>query len=381
MIATTLIGLWVFLSNRAQHVNQLHAVNEMAKTLVSDRATTSPLSFRTLSDQITHQLMEPGTVDLVTASRHDYERLVMPSRGVTQNAKLKLDDAHQRHPLPKTDISLPLPQVESSRRNGDLSHHFVGENPFTKYHVDILSKSPNHIVLTFDGDHLANCVQPILKVLREKNVQATMFLTGQFVEQYAEETLQIIRDGHEVGNHTWSHRHLTQYESNQTHRTLGDVDQRLVASELRRTNTAFGNLAGQRMKPFWRAPYGEHNKDIRTWAYAEGFLHIGWSHGFDSLDWLDNPKSRYYWRPAALKSRLLRKLGSEPGGKIILFHLGSRRPDEDRPYHMLAEFIDDARARGYRFSTISESLDEIMGHRDVSLAVRFDGLPVGSDGR
>ena len=78
----------------------------------------------------------------------------------------------------------------------------------------------------------------------------------------------------------------------------------------------------------------------------------------DSIDWLDNPKSRFYWRPEKLKNRLLGKIDSSKtqAGKIILFHLGSMRPDADRPVHMLASFIDEARQKGFSFKTIGEAL-------------------------
>lgn len=270
---------------------------------------------------------------------------------------------------------------------GQLRQRFLGNDPLTKYHMDGIPSQTQWIVLTFDGNFMANCVDPILSVLADKKVHANFFLTGFFVTHFPRETRRILDAGHEIGNHTWSHPRLTTYEKNKTHRTRPGVTREFIAQELRKTADAFRQLTGEDLHPFWRAPYGEHNRQIRTWAYAEGFFHIGWSSGMDSIDWLGNPKSRYYWRPQELKSRLLKHLDSANGtpGKIILFHLGSVRPDEDRPFHMLAAFIDEARSRGFTFATVGQVLhanrriqtSAKMGRDAVPEHMGDSGNPIG----
>ncbi len=376
-----LVAVTGFLINRAAVINKNVENHKLAMSLVeSDVYTSAALQPRQLIESPLDELpvetlaqMSPGNLDTPLQKMSDPEAdqslLWIPTREIVvevkrpalKTRKIKNKPLHVTRPAPKDQ----------------LNQHFVGENPFTKYNLDSLPLRPKDVVLTFDGDHLANCVEPILRVLNEKDVLATIFLTGQFIQRYPDATLSILAEGHEIGNHTWSHRHLTQYEKNRTHATLPAINQGVLASELARTREIFSEVTQTHLQPFWRAPFGEHNKSIRTWAYAEGFLHIGWSQGFDSMDWMTNPKSRYYLRPDQLKQRLLEKLKrSESAGKVILFHLGSQRPDEDRPYHMLADFIDEARSKGYRFTTVGQSLSEMMGKPEVAARVRMEGMAI-----
>lgn len=249
-------------------------------------------------------------------------------------------------------------------RRDSLAGRFSSANRFTRYHLDEVPQAGKVLVLSFDGDHKANCVGQILEILAARGVRANVFLTGTFVAKYPEETRAIVKAGHEVGNHTFRHARLTSYEHNRTQTTLPQVNRDFLAGELEATEEAFLEVTGGALAPFWRAPFGEHNLQIRSWAYARGYLHVGWSKGFDSLDWFTEKGSRYYWEPRELLERFLRQIEVKAqDGRILLFHLGSLRPDEDQPYHMLAELIDRARERGFQFSTMGSLLDGELGVR------------------
>ncbi|RME00886.1 MAG: polysaccharide deacetylase family protein, partial [Calditrichaeota bacterium] len=60
-----------------------------------------------------------------------------------------------------------------------------------------------YVALTFDGGGMDNAAGQILAVLDRYHIQATMFLTGQFIRHFPEMTRRIVAAGHEVGNHTW----------------------------------------------------------------------------------------------------------------------------------------------------------------------------------
>ena len=81
------------------------------------------------------------------------------------------------------------------------------------------------------------------------------------------------------------------------------------------------------MAPLWRAPFGEHNAEIRRWAAEAGYWHVGWTggrSGLDGLDWVSDPRSRAYQPADRLLARLVAH--SENGG-IVLLHLGSDREE------------------------------------------------------
>jgi len=65
------------------------------------------------------------------------------------------------------------------------------------------------IVLSFDAGSTDRGAAEILDALRGRGIRTTVFLTGQFIRRYPELARQIASDGHEVGNHTFDHPHLT----------------------------------------------------------------------------------------------------------------------------------------------------------------------------
>ena len=65
------------------------------------------------------------------------------------------------------------------------------------------------VALTFDGGGDAGQSERILDVLEQRGATATFFLTGDYIRHNPELVRRIVAAGHEVGNHTWSHPHLT----------------------------------------------------------------------------------------------------------------------------------------------------------------------------
>ncbi|NOX36646.1 MAG: polysaccharide deacetylase family protein [Calditrichaeota bacterium] len=213
------------------------------------------------------------------------------------------------------------------------------------------------IALTFDGGSTAENAEQILAILREQQVQCTIFLTGQFMERYPHLVKQMVADGHEVANHTYSHPHLTTFETNRRHDTRPGVDRRFVHRQLLRTDSLFFQITGQHLAPYWRAPYGEYNREILRWAAEAGFLHVRWTNGFDTFDWVSDTLSPLYKEPEEVLNTILSRDKSRfrLNGAIILMHLGSRRV-QSHIYSILPSLIDSLRSRGYQPVPISKLL-------------------------
>lgn len=219
------------------------------------------------------------------------------------------------------------------------------------------------IALTFDGGAGNGGTAPVLNYLEEKNIQCTMFLTGQFIKKYPIETRRIIENGHEVGNHTWSHPHLTTLEQNQKQNTLPSITRKGLQEELQKTSDLFEKVTGTKMKPYWRAPFGEHNLEIRQWAAELGYSQIGWTLGkgesMDTFDWVADTTAHIYKSSDAILSKLL-NFGSdnksEAYGSIILMHLDTQRT-ADPVYKIIPALIDSFQNRGYEFTKISELIN------------------------
>lgn len=220
------------------------------------------------------------------------------------------------------------------------------------------------ISFTFDGGAEAEDASTILDALQDRDIQTTMFVTGQFIRKYPGIVRRMVLDGHEVGNHTMTHPHLTDYAVNSTHKTASGVDKALVAKELRETAAIFKETTGTEMAPFWRAPFGEINETIRRWAFEEGYLHVGWTTDYqageslDTLDWVHDRSSRLYRSPDRIKVRVLgfgKNRGGLNGG-IVLMHLGSERTD-DKASSRLPEMFDELASMGYSFVKVSRLVE------------------------
>jgi peptidoglycan/xylan/chitin deacetylase (PgdA/CDA1 family) len=220
------------------------------------------------------------------------------------------------------------------------------------------------VCLTFDGGSYANAAGDILDTLKSRGVKATMFVTGGFVRRYPDVVRRMVAEGHEIGNHTNSHPHLTSWETDHTHTLLPAITQPILRSELAQANEAFRSLIGADMAPLWRAPYGEKNSVLCSWGQGAGYLHVGWKQGqtwrenLDSYDWVPDEETPGYHTPEEIHDKIMTLARSKPAGingGIILMHLGTERKETGTQVHrMLGRLIEELRDMGYTLVTASE---------------------------
>ncbi len=221
------------------------------------------------------------------------------------------------------------------------------------------------VLVSFDAGSSDRGSIEILDALKKRNIRTTIFVTGEFVRRYPEIARRIAADGHEVGNHTDTHPHLTTYAGDGRQTTRLGIDRAFVAGELTRTARLYREATGRTMAPLWRAPFGEHNAEIRRWAAEQGYWHVGWTGGrtgLDGLDWITDPSARGYRSAERLLSRLVQH--AENGG-IVLLHLGSDRaePVSSR----IDVLLDGLAARGFQLARASEFLER-QGYDAARLA-------------
>ncbi len=211
-------------------------------------------------------------------------------------------------------------------------------------------------MLSFDAGSSDRGANEILDALRNRSIRTTVFLTGEFISRYPAVARRVAEDGHEVGNHTFTHPHLTLFASGGGQKLRPGVTEDFLREELRRTAEAYEKTTGRKMAPIWRAPFGEENAEIRAWAASAGYAHVSWTHGtgesLDSLDWVSDEASPRYRSSRRVIDRLL--AAARPGG-IILMHLGSERKG-DPVGREVPRLLDGLAAEGYRFATATEFL-------------------------
>jgi peptidoglycan/xylan/chitin deacetylase (PgdA/CDA1 family) len=210
------------------------------------------------------------------------------------------------------------------------------------------------ILVSFDAGSTDRGALQILDALARRRIRTTIFVTGDFLRRYPDLARRIAADGHEAGNHTDTHPHLTSYAGDGRQATRPGVTRAFLQEELEQTARRWREVTGTPMAPIWRAPFGEHNAEIRRWALEAGYWHVGWTGGragLDGLDWISDPTNRSY-RTAGRVVDLL--VSRATNGGIILLHLGSER--EDPVATRVPEMLDRLTARGFRFARAGDFL-------------------------
>lgn len=211
-------------------------------------------------------------------------------------------------------------------RNPDMpfSSNIANIADITYTHVLVSGK---YIAMTFDdGPHPQNTPR-LLDMLRARNIKATFFVIGRSVDLYPHIVRRTVAEGHEIGNHTHTHRLLTK---------LGDDE---VRGELTRCRDAVERAAGYQMR-LMRPPYGGLLQRQRQLVHAEyGYPTILWS--VDPLDW-KRPG------PSVVTTRIL---GGAHAGGIILSH-DLHAPTVDA----MPATLDGLLRRGFQFVTVSQLL-------------------------
>lgn len=213
------------------------------------------------------------------------------------------------------------------------------------------------IAITFDGNASSNRTSELLDLLQRHELKVTLFVTGEFIERYPAIVRRAVLSGHEIGNHTYSHPHLTTYAENSRHRLLPGVTRRSFQKSLRQTEQAFRAATGRAMQPLWRAPFGEENRLLRGWALELGYLHVRWSslqgESLDSRDWIADEHSSLYQSSSTIMERLLGFPALEGG--IILMHLATER--SEAPWARLPDFLDALEDRGLEPTQVTRLLE------------------------
>lgn len=185
------------------------------------------------------------------------------------------------------------------------------------------------IALTFD-DGPSKYTKSILDILKKHNVCATFFVVGNKVEFYQKELQRMLKEGSEIGNHSYSHKWLNRLNENE------------FKSELENTQKAVKKITGFTPKLF-RPTYGGYTNKLKTYTDLKFVL---WD--VDSLDWKVKKTDKILKNVIPFAS----------DGSIILMH-----DNHSYSKDALDKVISELENMGYQFVTVSE-LYEIKNLRD-----------------
>jgi cellulose synthase/poly-beta-1,6-N-acetylglucosamine synthase-like glycosyltransferase/peptidoglycan/xylan/chitin deacetylase (PgdA/CDA1 family)/spore germination protein YaaH len=236
----------------------------------------------------------------------------------------------------------PTPGARSldiDKDTGDVDDESYTKLP-TPYVVRQLGARGKELALTFDDGPDPEWTPQILDILKAKHVKATFFVIGENAEAYPQLVQRIVAEGHDVGNHTF------------THPNLSDTPGPAVELELNATQRLFQALTGRSLRLF-RPPYlgdaePSDESDLQPVELAQDLGYITVGMHVDPVDWeLPGTKAILQRTLAAVHSK-----NPDIRGNIILFH--DAGGDRSQTVAALPKVIDTLRGQGYRFVSVAQ---------------------------
>ena len=169
-------------------------------------------------------------------------------------------------------------------------------------------------------------IPAMLETLKAKNVQATFFFDGSWLEKNEELARMIAEGGHELSNHAYSHPDMAKLGRDAQYR------------EIARTEALLKEKLGVTDNRWFAPPSGSYNSTTVRTAAQLGLKTVLWT--VDTVDWRNPP-------PDSIVAKIRRDAGP---GSLILMH-----PTESAKA-ALADLIDALRAKGLEPGTVSRTL-------------------------
>jgi len=239
--------------------------------------------------------------------------------------------------------SIPTPgrrSIEIDPDTGLISGENYEVMP-TSYVIQRYGFHPGWVAITFDDGPDGRWTPKILDILKAKKAPATFFVIGKNMAAKPGLVAREVREGHDVGSHTWTHPDISKVPAAQT------------ALELSATQRLFETITGRSMRLF-RPPYfGDAEpstpREVAPLlaAQTQGYLSVGLR--IDPDDW-DHPNAQ---TPQHILDVVLSRLKDKarPGQVVLLHDSGG---DRSRTVEALPKLIDALRAHGYKLVTIGD---------------------------
>jgi len=243
-----------------------------------------------------------------------------------------------------------------SAKDGEISDETYQQAP-SSYVIQRTGDQPGKIALTFDDGPDPTWTPKVLDVLKEKGVKGTFFIVGENGQANPEIVRRIVADGHEIGNHSF------------THPNLAEVPRRVTDVELNATERLIEALTGRQTRLF-RAPYfGDAEPrtpdeiDPTVQAQNLGYISVGLH--LDPDDWKLRNDDGSPHTADQMVSEIVDQAAittPEERGSIVLLH--DSGGDRSATVEALPKLIDQLRAKGYQFTTVADlagmSYDQAM---------------------
>lgn len=201
------------------------------------------------------------------------------------------------------------------------------------------SPQKDFIAITFDDGPDPVYTPQILDILKKYDVKATFFMVGKHVEMFPEVAERIVEEGHEIGNHTYSHKNLLFLSKEQAEKEVLD------------SQKAIEKITGRKPELF-RPPRGLYSQAVREIIEEHEYKLVLWS--LSSRDWTEISARQ-------IRDQIVLHVS---GGDIILFHdsgsiIARSGGDRKNTVRALPEIIVMLKEEGYEFITVTGLLEKV----------------------
>ena len=227
------------------------------------------------------------------------------------------------------------PTAHPNEKN-DIFGKFTDDMPIFEVDVDNDEEKKNFMCLTFDSAYVNKYTYDILDVLDKYEIKSTFFMTYEFMVKNPDQVMEIIKRGHEIGNHSTSHPDLNKLKDTR------------VIKEVMKAHNYIKDLVGVDMCLF-RFPFGSYSPRTVSMLKNMGYYPIQWT--LDSIDWKNTGKE-------FLIERFEEKDDLLAGGSIILFHNGATYTPEALP-----DIIEMIYSKGLKCVRVSD----LIYHHDFHI--------------
>lgn len=211
------------------------------------------------------------------------------------------------------------------------------ENLLKTYDAFFQGPSEKTIYLTFDeGGNDTTYIKQIAEVLKKNQVQATYFLTRNYIKSNSEFINALVTDGNVIGNHTWHHYDMPDLANAQS------IDR--FVKEITETEKTYMEVSGQKMKKVFRFPKGGSSERSLKIVKDLGYSTYFWSHAYYD-----------YARDVSGSEALKTLMDHYHEGAIYLLH-----PSNKGNYEAMETFVKNMKKLGYTFKTVDTIAQDIQ---------------------
>lgn len=186
------------------------------------------------------------------------------------------------------------------------------------------------VALTFDDGPMPGFTEALLKTLDESDIKATFFLVGEAIEKHPDLAKEIVLQGHQIGNHSFSHKKMI------------FVSHAFVKNEIERTSELI-RAAGYKGDMTFRPPYGKKLFSLPMYLRDNAIPNIMWN--------IEPEKYDIVKKSELITDYVVKNI--KPGSIILMHPMFDSKKIAINSVASIAKKLKD---KGYKFVTVSELL-------------------------